>query len=99
MKLLGLPPVPGFTINQAQDLALTVSPPADFCLRSAAGPAVLAFSTIANVLYDVQVRDDLSSGSWTNIATNIVGTGGVLTNIDTAASALSRHFYRVRLHF
>jgi hypothetical protein len=99
LKLLGLPPVPGSTIGQAQDLALTVAPPTDFCLRSVASPVVLTFSTVSNVLYDVQARDDLYSGSWVNIATNIAGTGGRVTNIETATSTLAHRFYRLRLHF
>jgi len=99
LKLLGLPPVPGSTIGQAQDLTLSVTPPPDFALMSATGPAALTFSTVSNVLYDVQARDDLSAGDWVNIATNIVGTGGVVTNVDAAASTLSQRFYRLRLHF
>jgi hypothetical protein len=99
LKLLGLPPVTGSTIGQAQDLALTVSPPTDFYLRSVGSPVVLTFSTLASVLYDMQARDDLSSGSWVNIATNIVGTGGMVTNVDTTASTLSQRFYRLRVHF
>jgi hypothetical protein len=99
LNLLGLPAVPGSTIGQTQDLALTVSPPTDFCLRSVSSPAVLTFSTVSKILYDVQARDDLSSGSWVNVATNIVGTGGVVTNTDPAASTLTQRFYRLRLHF
>jgi len=98
LKLLGLPPVPGSTIGAAQDLALTVPPPDDFRLLTTGSGAALTFSTLSNVLYDVQARDDLNSGSWVNLATNIVGTGGV-TNIETAAPALTQRFYRLRLHF
>lgn len=99
LKLLGLPPVPGSTIGQAQDLALTVSPPTDFCLRSVCSPAVLTFSTVSNVLYDVQACEDSLSGPWVNIATNIAGNGGVVTNLDSSASTLSQRFYRLLLHF
>jgi len=99
LQLLGLPPVPGSNIGQAQDLALAVAPPTDFCLITTAGNTALVFTTVANVLYDIQARDDLSSGSWVTVATNIVGTGGVVTNMDSAATSLSQRFYRLRLHF
>lgn len=99
LKLLGLPPVPGSTIGPAQDLALSVPPPQDFALISVNGSAILTFSTVSNVLYDVQARDDLNVGDWVNIATNLVGTGGVLTNIDSTAAAPTQRFYRLRLHF
>jgi hypothetical protein len=99
LKLLGLPPVTGSTIAIAQDLALTVPPPADFCLISPTGPAVFTFSTKTNVLYDLQFREDLGSGWWVNLATNIAGTGDRVTRTDPAASGLTQRFYRVRLHF
>jgi hypothetical protein len=99
LKLLGLPPVPGSTIDAAQDLALTLPPPTDFCRVNTDSDAVLTFSTVRNVLYDVQVRDDFLSGNWVNLATNLVGTGGVVTNLDTGAAALPQRFYRLRVHF
>ena len=68
--------------------------------RAAAnGQGLLSFSTRTNVLYDVQALDDWSAGSWVNIATNIVGTGGGVTNLDTSASATAQPFCRLRLHF
>jgi len=99
LQLLGLGPVPGSTIDQAQDLALTIPAPADFHLTLTGADAVLKFTTSSNVLYDVQYRDNLSSGSWSNVATNLAGTGGMQTNNDTGAATLSRRFYRLRLHF
>ena len=99
LLLFSLPPVPGSTINLAQNLALTVSPPTDFRLLTESGSAGLAFGTMAKVLYDVQARDDLNSGPWVSVATNIVGTGGVVTVPDPASPNLSQRFYRLRLHF
>ncbi|HXI83906.1 MAG TPA: PEP-CTERM sorting domain-containing protein [Verrucomicrobiae bacterium] len=57
----------------------------------------LAFPTIATSLYDVQSRTDLASGSWSTIASNIVGTGGLVTNIDVGGAVVPRRFYRVGL--
>jgi len=99
LKLLGLPPVPGSTINHAQDLAVTVASPSDFQLTLVGDSGVLTFSTKTNVLYDVQALDDWATGTWVNLATNIVGTGGVVTNVDAAAAGLAQRFYWLRLHF
>ena len=99
LKLLSLPPVPGSTIDAAQDLALTVLPPNDFCRVDTGSGTALIFSTMTNVLYDVQARNSFNSGNWMNLATNLVGTGGVVTNLDTAGATLSQRFYRLRVHF
>jgi hypothetical protein len=99
LQLLGLPAVPGSTLGVAQDLALSVPPPNDFRLLAGSGGTELRFSTIANVLYDVEARNDLNTGSWTNIAANIIGTGGTVTNTDAGAVGLVQRFYRLRLHF
>jgi hypothetical protein len=99
LKLLGLPPVPGSTIGTAQDLALTVLPPRDLCRLTIGTAPALIFPTMPNVLYDVQARNNLISGAWLNVVTNIVGTGGVVTNLDTAATGLPQRSYRLRLHF
>jgi hypothetical protein len=99
LKLLGLPSVPGSTIGAAQDLALTVLPPNDFCRVNTGSGAEIMFSTMNNVRYDVQVRDDFKSGNWVNLATNLVGTGGVVTYLDTGGAAMPQRFYRLRLHF
>jgi hypothetical protein len=99
LKLLGLPPVPGSTIGTAQDLALTVLPPKDFCRVNTGRGTELIFSTMTNVLYDVQAQNNFNSGNWMNLATNLVGTGGLITNLDTAGATLPQRFYRLRLHF
>jgi hypothetical protein len=99
LQLLGLPPVPGSTLNPAQDLALSAPPPDDLRLTLNDDSSVLAFSTLANVLYDVQACDNLRSASWTNLATNIVGTGDVVSHTNAAPNGLSQRFYRLRLHF
>jgi hypothetical protein len=58
---------------------------------------VLGFPTVNNLLYDVQRADNLPAG-WSTIASNIPGTGGVLTNLDVGAGAWPRRFYRVRTY-
>jgi len=56
---------------------------------------VLAFPTASNRLYSVQWSDLPSANSWSTIASNIVGSGGVLTNIDQGAATVPSRFYRV----
>ena len=56
---------------------------------------VLRFPTSTNFLYNVQRTDDLFSNSWSTIVSNLVGIGGVRTNIDPGAAAVARQFYRV----
>lgn len=58
---------------------------------------VLTLPTISNYLYEVQSKTDLVAGSWSAIASNIVGTGGVITNIDVGAATAPARFYRVGL--
>jgi hypothetical protein len=99
LKLLGLGPVPGSTIDTNQDLALTIPSPGDFRAFFIGTNAALVFTTVSNVLYDLQACGDLSAGSWSNIATNVIGNGGMITNLDTGAAVFSSRFYRLRLHF
>ena len=99
LQLLGLEPVPGSTINYAQDLVLTIPPPENFHTSFIGTNIALTFTSVSNVLYDLQARDDLSFGSWSNITSNITGNGGMTTNIDTGTMAIPSRFYRLRLHF
>jgi hypothetical protein len=99
LKLLGLGPVPGSTIDTNQDLVLTVPGPSDLQLTLVGPDAVLTFTTATNLLYDIQSRNDPFTGAWGNIVTNIPGTGGVVTNIEVGAAAQDQRFYRVRPHF
>jgi len=98
LQLLGLGPVPGSTIDAAQDLALTVMPPADFRAFFIGTDLALAFTTISNMLYDIQISTDLRPDSWSSLTNNIVGTGGTVTNLDTGTAASACRFYRLRLH-
>lgn len=59
------------------------------------GNVVLKFPTASNMLYSVQREDDLTSHAWSTLASNIVGSGGVLTNIDAGAATATSRFYRV----
>ncbi len=99
LSLLGLEPVPGSTINSSQDLRLTIPAPTDFRLSLAGTNFMLSFTTVSNALYDVQSKNDLNSAFWSNIATNILGTGETVTNLDQGAISNSQRFFRLRIHF
>jgi len=68
-------------------------------LSVAGANAVLSFTTTNGPLYDVQSSTDLVAGVWNTIASNIAGTGGVLTNTDVGGATVPQRFYRVVLHF
>ena len=67
------------------DVAISVPP-------AAPGPTV-SFPTTAGFLYHVQYKDDFTEGSWTALATNIVGSGA--TNSVADPSSPATRFYRV----
>ena len=99
LRLLGLGPVPGSTINLAQDLNLTAAPPPpDFRLILSPPQQFLQFTTFPRVHYDVQCSDQWQAGSWSNCVTDILGTGAV-TNVNVGPSSGSSRFYRLKLHF
>jgi hypothetical protein len=99
LKLLGLEPVPGSTIGTNQDLALTVPPPEKFQISVTGTNAAIVFTTVSNVLYDIQASTNLYPGSWSNLATNLIGDGDIMTNVDTAPATIPNRFYRLQLHF
>jgi hypothetical protein len=99
LKWLGLGPVPGSTINPDQNLAWTVPPPEDFRVIFNRPNVALAFTTVSNVLYDIQSCGNWAAGSWINVTTNLVGDGGTITNAVPDALNFPSQFYRLRLHF
>lgn len=56
---------------------------------------VLSFPTASNMLYSVQRADTLATNAWSIIASNIVGTGMTMTNIDAGAATAASRFYRI----
>ena len=98
LKFLGFGAVTNSTINSAQDLAVTIPPPNDFNAAIDGTNVIIRFSTLTNVLYDIQQRGDWNSG-WSNVAINIPGTGGVVTNYDFGGATLPQRYYRLKIHF
>lgn len=99
LKLLQLGPVPGSTIDAAQDLALTLTlqPPLDLQLAMADGEVVLSFSMCTNVVYDIERTAGLPPGAWSNVATNLSGTNGSIAHVVVGAVGDPRQFYRLKL--
>ena len=57
----------------------------------------LSLSTGSNRLYLVQGTTDLVTGTWTTVSSNISGSGGIVTIVDTNAATQPKRFYRVQL--
>lgn len=72
-------------------------PPSYVLIKIVGTNVSLIFPTISDHSYYVQSKTDLASGFWSTIATNIPGTGGVVTNIDVGATTVPARFYRVGL--
>jgi probable HAF family extracellular repeat protein len=54
----------------------------------------ISFTTASNVQYAVQGRENLLSGSWSNVLNSITGRGSIVTVTNAAPSAAG--FYRIR---
>lgn len=74
-----------------------LQPPSRVSVNVLSTNVVLTFPTMSNFSYDVQGTTDLVSCSWSTIASNIPGTGGVVTNRDIGAATVPQRFYRVGL--
>ena len=60
------------------------------------GSDVMAgFQSVSGIPYRLEVRADLSSGAWTLLADQFLGSGGLLWVTDPGAAGLPRRFYRV----
>jgi hypothetical protein len=58
---------------------------------------VLNFRSTTNYLHRLERRDDLLTGGWSVIASNILGDGGTLSLTDTNGAAVPARFYRIGL--
>jgi hypothetical protein len=99
LKLLGLKPVPGSTINPAQNLAWNALRADDFRVYYLKTNITVAFMSRPGVHYDVQTSPNLRPGSWRNLAGNIAGDGKLITITDPRPATLPCRFYRLQLHF
>lgn len=56
----------------------------------------LSFSSVTGQSYELQRAATLPTGSWLPVTTNLSGTGGIITVIDTNALSQTQRFYRVK---
>jgi len=64
-------------------------------LQLAGADVRIKFMTQTNKRYGVDYRNDLASGSWTNLTNNVAGTGGLMTITDPGAMSRAKRFYRI----
>lgn len=58
---------------------------------------LISFTTTNSASYSVEGSEYLTTGSWSNRISGIVGTGGIVTATNSGAAGLPYRFYRVRL--
>jgi probable HAF family extracellular repeat protein len=76
-----------------------ILPPNPVTIKVVGTNVTLTFPTVSTIRYDVQRCNDLVQFPWFTIVSNIVGTGGVLTNTDVGGATFPNRFYRVNMHF
>jgi hypothetical protein len=87
--------VADLTFQRLSFYAPPPEPPSNVAMSIVGTNVLLIFSTTSNFFYEVQSKADSVSGPWSTIASNITGTGGIMTNIDVGAATAPRRFYRV----
>ncbi|HXI71481.1 MAG TPA: hypothetical protein VNN22_14085 [Verrucomicrobiae bacterium] len=58
---------------------------------------LISFTTINAAAYAVEYNGDLSSSSWSDLITNVIGNGGIETVTNSGAAGQPQRFYRVQL--
>jgi hypothetical protein len=72
--------------------------PPSFSGMKVSGPnAIVGIQTHLGESYDLLRANDLAGSAWTVIATNLPGSGGVISITDASGAIRSRAFYRSRL--
>ena len=56
---------------------------------------VVGFTSATALLYDLQARSNLTSGAWSSVVSNVVGTGQTLWITNAAPPSTREHVYRV----
>ena len=68
-------------------------------LKLLSSNAVVSFTTVTSATYEVDYRNDLTTGTWLSLTNGVPGTGGILSNTDLGAVSQGRRFYRVVAHY
>jgi FtsP/CotA-like multicopper oxidase with cupredoxin domain len=72
-----------------------VEPPRFTSIRRAGTNVVLWFNTATNLWHTVQHRDEVSTGAWAVLTTNLFGSGGELAVTNSGAGQVPKRFYRI----
>lgn len=57
--------------------------------------ARVSFPSVAGYVYRIEMKDDMTLPTWTLLADQIPGTGGVIQITDPGAATLPKRFYRI----
>lgn len=81
--------------NEAKLSAVEILPPANSVLNwsVSGGSFVLRWLSYPGKSYRVQYKADINGATWSNVAGDVTGTGGIVTKSDALSNA--RRFYRV----
>jgi len=85
----------GAAADIGADEFTTNSRPKIIGFRLSGPDAVVSFSSNLRVRYDLQRADDLTSGSWMVVASNVAGTGSDVEITDSNATSVPQRFYRL----
>ena len=58
--------------------------------------AVISFTTTSTNIYSVEANSDLVTGTWTTVASGILGTGGIVQSTNAVPPGALMKFYRAR---
>jgi hypothetical protein len=61
--------------------------------------SLISFSSILGATHEVDIRDDMSAGSWSVLTNNITGTGDIMQIGDQFSSGQQKRFYRVKASY
>jgi hypothetical protein len=68
-------------------------------LKLTGSNAVVSFTTVTSATYEVDYRNDLTTGTWLSLTNGVPGTGGLLSNTDLGAVSQGKRFYRIVAHY
>ncbi len=87
----GIPP-----LSASRPFAVMVSPAPALSAATGAGQCTLAWPGLRGQTYQLEYRDDLSSGVWTELGPPMIGTGDVLSlSITNDFSSATQRFFRL----
>lgn len=61
--------------------------------------SLISFSSILGATHEVEMRDDLGTGPWSVLASNITGTGDIIQIGDGFSDGQQKRFYRVKASY